>query len=179
MSFADVQAHFFWFCPQKTWETYFLSLCSSLNIFEDYIIMSLLSFLSAEQLKPQPQSFAGCLFQRSDYSCCFLLNCLPWPTLSLMYSTPHDTLLQLRLSQGYLVPGDYFTSLPDNTPSKMFPCFSGNGMTSVLQTWPRCGGHIYTSCRAHSCFILAIGNATLSFTLNCFYYLKHGEEGQG
>lgn len=123
------------------------------------IIMSLLSFLPAKQLKSQHQSFTGCIFQPSDYSCCFLLKSLQRSLLSLMNSAPHYTLLQLRPLLGYLGPGDYFTSLPDHIPCKMFACFSGKGMTSVLQTWPRRGCHIYTPCSAYSCFVLAIGNA--------------------
>lgn len=61
------------------------------------IILPLLSFLFAKQLKSHHQSLTGCIFQPSDYYCYFLLKSLQQSTLSLTYSTPHDT-LQLRPS---------------------------------------------------------------------------------
>lgn len=50
-----------------------------------------------------------------------------------MFSATHYTLLQLRPSLGYLGSGDYFTAIPNNTPSKMAAHFSGKGMISVLR----------------------------------------------
>lgn len=98
-----------------------------------------LLFLSAKQLKSLPQPLTGCILKTFEYSFSFATEISFMVQIIAQVQDPSSDTLDEVLSRLF---EDYLTSLPDNTPSKVFACYPAKGSPSVLQPWPRCGHHI-------------------------------------
>lgn len=137
---------FFWSYPQEIWHkrygehTPFLFVEALMHL--ETAVIPLLSFLLAKQSKSYHQPLTGCIFQPSDNFCYFFLKHFQQSTLLLflIYNTLYYMLLLLSPPLGCLEQEDNFTSLPDDTPCKMFVCFFwllyDNSPSDLADIWP-------------------------------------------